>query len=85
MLNAPLRLTSITRSKSSSLMRPSRLSRVTPALFTRTSTHPSSEATSLHTAAHSSALATSHFHARARRPRASTASTVSRAASSLPA
>ena len=58
-LKAPRRLVSITASQSSSLMRIRRLSRVTPALFTRTSRLPISSSTRFTTAFTASESATS--------------------------
>jgi len=71
-LNAPLRLVLITVSHSSSLMRMSRLSRVTPALFTRMSTRPASSRIFPAAASTAAVSDTSTATAQARRPSAST-------------
>ena len=82
---APFKLAAITASKSSSLMRIIRLSRVTPALFTRMSILPNASTADFTSASTWAAPDTSHRTARALAPRASTAWTVSWAAASFPA
>ena len=81
----PLRLVEITASKSASLMRMSRLSRVIPALFTRMSIRPKVSTAAFTSASTWAASDTSQRIARALAPRASISRTVSWAAASLPA